>query len=730
MRKWLYGVAGIALLTAAACTPPADAPAEPENGAAEDVAGNGEADAAVHQDNPFFEASWDTPFGAPPFDRIREEHFVPAYERGMERHAAEIAAIADNPEPPTFENTIIAMELAGTDLDRVSRVFSTLNGSASNDAIRAIQREMSPRLARHNSAINLNEALFARIDDLYQRRDELGLDAEQARVLQVTHERFVRSGAQLEGEDRERYAEITARLSELYTQFGQNMLADEDAWRLVLTEDDLDGLGQGQIAAARQAARDRGVEDGYVITLSRSSVEPFLTFSSRRDLREQAWRAWILRGDNDDANDNKAVINQILELRLERSRMLGFPTYAHFRTAGTMAETPDAAMQLMEEVWWPARATALREADDIRARMAAQGADHELEPWDWRYYTEQVRTERYDISDDEVRPYLSLDNMIEAQFWVAGELFGLTFHERDDVPVYNPDVRVWEVRDRAGEHVGVFYGDYYARQGKRGGAWMTAFRVQNGLTGDAPLITNDANYNKPPEGEPALLTFTDANTLFHEFGHALHGLLSNTTHPSIAGTAVDRDYVEFPSQVLEHWLLTPEVLSRFARHYETGEPMPDALRERIIAARTFNEGFATVEYLASAFVDMAYHLHEDNPGTIDVRAFENEVLERWQMPDEIVMRWRSPHFGHSFSGEGYAAGYYSYLWASVLENDAVEAFHEAGGLYDLEVAESLRLNILSSGNSRTAMENYVAFRGREPRVEALLRNRGFLDDSE
>ena len=727
----LMSAAATALLIAA-CSPAeeaqSDAPAGETAEAVEttsadspssDAPASAEADASG---NPLL-AAWDTPYAAPPFDRFEEADFLPAFEAALAAHSEEIEAIATNTDAPTFDNTMLALETSGDALGRVSRVFFNLASSASNDEIRAIQREMSPRLAAHTASITLNPDLFARVDALYQSRDSLDLSPQQARLLETTHEDFIRAGAQLDGADRERFAEIRSQLAGLYTRFGQNEQADREAWTLQLSEEDLQGLPSYLISAAAGAADDRGME-GHVITLARSSVEPFLRTSPDRELREQAWRAWTQRGDNDNENDNKETIREILALRLEMANLLGFETFAHYRTAGTMAGTPDAAVSLMEEVWWPARQRALEEAEDIEARIAASGADHELQPWDWRYYTEQVRAERYDLDESEVKAYLQLDNMIEAMFYVAGELFDVSFTEREDIPTYHPDVRVWEMRDAQGEVKGLFYGDFFARPGKRGGAWMSSFRPQNGVTGEIPLIINNCNYNKPAEGEPALLSFTDATTLFHEFGHGLHGLLSDTEYPSLAGTSVDRDFVEFPAQIYEHWLSEPEVLQRFAIHHETGEPMPEALLERVLNAQKFNQGFATVEFLNSGFVDMAYHLNTA-PSEIEIDPFEEEVLSSRENLEDIPMRHRSTHFLHTFAGEGYSAGYYSYLWAGVLDNDGFAAFEEAGNIFDPDLAQKLKDEVFSAGDTQPAMDAYVGFRGREPSVEPLLRNRGF-----
>ncbi|XBQ16475.1 MAG: M3 family metallopeptidase [Oceanicaulis sp.] len=716
IERLMLSTAAAALLLAA-CAPEAATP-NTETGSEAAKSQTGEAA------NPLL-AEWETPFDAPPFDAISADDFLPAFEAAIAAHSAEIEAIATNPEPPTFENTLLAMETAGGDLGRVSRVFFNLTSSASNDQIRAIQREMSPRLAAHSASITLNEDLFARIDALHQQIDTLGLTDQQRRLLVVTHEDFVRAGAQLEGEDRERFAEIRADLAGLYTQFSQNEQADRESYTLALDAEALDGLPGYVVSAAAGAAADRDM-DGHVITLARSSVEPFLQTAPDRDLREQAWRAWTNRGDNENEFNNHETIRQILALRLEMANLLGYETFAHYRTGGTMAGTPDAAIALMEQVWWPARDRALEEQADIEARIEAAGLDHEVMPWDWRYYTEQVRAERYDLDPSEVKAYLQLDKMIEAQFYVAERLFGVTFTERFDIPVYHPDVRVWEMKNAAGETAGLFYGDYFARPGKRGGAWMSSFRPQNGITGEIPIIVNNCNYNKPAEGEPALLSFTDATTLFHEFGHALHGLLSDTEYPSLAGTSVDRDFVEFPAQIYEHWLSQPEVLERFALHHETGEPMPRELLERVLEAQTFNQGFATVEFLNSGFVDMAYHLSTE-PETLDIAAFEREVLDSRDNVQAIPMRHRSTHFLHTFAGEGYSAGYYSYLWAGVLDNDGFAAFEESGDIFDPELARKLYESVFSAGDSEPAMDAYIGFRGREPNVEPLLRNRGFIE---
>jgi peptidyl-dipeptidase Dcp len=674
--------------------------------------------------NPLF-ADWTAPYGAPPFDQLRPEHFEPAFAHAMALHRAEIDAIADNPAPASFENTIVAMERAGRDLSRIGTAFGTLTGSATNDALRAVQRDMSPRLAAHSSAISLNADLFTRVDTLFRSMDALGLTDEQARVLERTHTGFVRAGAELQGADRVRLAEITEELATLYTEFRQNVLADTEDFTLVLdTPADKAGLPAAALSAAAQAGTDRGMDGQSVITLARSSFEPFMTFSTNRDLRERVWRAWTNRGV---ASGNADVIKRILSLRLERANLLGFDNFAAYRTSNTMAGTPEAAHELLSQVWEGATAKFDQEEAEIRAIMAAEGATHDLEPWDWWHYAEKARAKTYNLDEDAVKAFLSLDNVLNAQFAVAERLFGVTFEERTDIPTYHPDVRVWEMTDADGTKAGLFYGDYFARPGKRGGAWKSALRRQNNLDGTThPLIMNNTNYNKPAPGQPALISLREAEVIFHEFGHGLHGLLSNVTYPSISGTGVDFDFVEFPAQILEHWMREPAVIQEFALHYETGESMPTELLDAVRRAGNAKSGFDNVEFIASAFVDLAYHRIEsqDVIDAMDVDSFEDGVLAQAGMPHAVEMRHRSPHFGHSFGGELYAGGYYTYMWAGVLDNDGYAAFEEAGNPFDPALAKSLYENVFSAGNSRPAMDAYVAFRGREPIVEPLLENRG------
>ena len=606
--------------------------------------------------NPFFE-HWNTPFKTPPFGQIRPEHFRPAYERAFADHALEISRIAADPSTPSFENTIIALEKSGHMLSRIDLVFGNLAASDTNEELQSIERDLAPLHARHWNAIFLDAELFRRVEDLFMRRESLNLDAESLRVLERYRLDFVRAGAKLESGERERYAQIGERLAELGTAFGQNVLADEQDFVLPLQEGDLDGLPDFARNVAAGIAKQRKLEAPYAVTTSRSSAEPFLQFSNRRDLREKVFKALTARGDNANEHDNKALIAEIVKLRAERAKLLGYATFADYRLADTMARTPDTARLLLDQVWTAARSRALEERDALQAVVAEEGNNFALAAWDWRYYAEKLRKERYDFDEAEIIPYFQLDRMIEAAFDTARRLFGLDFQERKDIPVYHPDVRVWDVT-RGGEHIGLFFGDYFARPSKRGGAWMSSFRDQENIEGKiTPIIINTCNF---PKTNPALLNFDEAKTLFHEFGHALHGLLSNVRFPRLAGTNVARDFVELPSQIFEHWLEEPAVLEKFAVHVETGKPMPKALLEKLNAARNFNQGFATVEFLGSAFVDLDFHAFE-NPGDVDVGAFEKKSMEHIGMPGEIAMRHRPTHFLHIFDGDGYSAGYYSYM---------------------------------------------------------------------
>ena len=669
--------------------------------------------------NPLLE-DWAGPFGAPPLDRVKPEHFPPAYDKALAEHDAEIAAIAA--APASFEGTIMGLERSGRLLARVDAVFSGLAAAHTNEALQAIELEMAPRLAAHWSAIHLNAALFARIDALYRRRDSLGLDAEGLRVLERYHLDFVREGAALTGPARERLDEIGRRLAVLGTGFAQNVLADEQDFVQPLREAEVAGLPAFAREAAAATAKERGLDAPYAVTLSRSSVEPFLQFADDRALREKLFRAWVARGAGGGAHDNRALIAETLRLRTEKAHLLGYRSYADYRLADSMAGTPAKARALMEQVWAPARRRALDERDALQALVAEEGGNFRLAPWDWRYYAEKRRAQLYDFDEAALKPYFTLDNMIAAAFFTAEKLFGLSFAERHDIPVYHPDVRVWAVR-RADETIGLFYGDYFARAEKQGGAWMSSFRDQEMLDGRVlPLVINNCNFVK---AEPALLSFDEANTLFHEFGHALHGLLSHVRYPRLSGTHVAQDFVELPSQLYEHWLEEPQVLERFARHHATGNALPRPLMEKMLKARSFNQGFETVEFLASAFIDMDFH-SESDVKTVDPDAAQAATLAAIGMPEEIAPRHAAPHFSHIFAGDGYSAGYYAYLWAEVLDADGFGAFKPDP--FDPLAARRLYDNIYSAGGARDFADAYRAFRGRDPDVRALLEGRGLYTD--
>ncbi len=670
-------------------------------------------------------AAWNTPSEVPPFSEIAPEAFRDAFAQAFATHLREIEAITADPRQPSFDNTIAALERSGRALTRVSSLFHALTGAHSNDTLLAIEREISPQLAAHWNKIRLDDALFARIDALWRGREKFALSPEQSRVLERYHTSFRRAGAGLDAAAKARLAQIAERLAALGTSFSQNVLKDEQSYVLELeTDDDLAGLPEFLRHAAQAEAAARGLSGKHAITLSRSSVEPFLQSSRRRDLRERAFRAWIARGDTGGETDNKTLIAEMVALRAERARLLGYDTFADYRLDDAMAKTPAAVRELLQKVWRPARERALKDRDALQELIRAEGGNFELAPWDWRYYAEKLRKLRCDLDDAELKPYLALDNVIAAAFATAHRLFGLSFQERKGIPVWHPDVRTFDVTDAGGRQMGIFFGDYFARPSKRSGAWMTTLRRQEKLDGDQrPLVINVMNFAKASPGEPALLSLDDARTLFHEFGHALHALLSDVTYPMISGTAVLTDFVELPSQLYEHWLEQPEILREFARHYRTGAPMPEAMIGKLTAARTFNQSFATVEYVASALVDLDLHLLE-RADHLDVNAFERESLARIRMPEEIVMRHRLPHFAHIFSGGWYASAYYSYMWSEVLDADAFQAFREAGDVFDKATAQKLRTHIYAAGGTRDPADAYTAFRGRLPTPDALLRKRG------
>jgi peptidyl-dipeptidase Dcp len=670
-------------------------------------------------------APWTAPFGLPPFHEIRSEHFRPAFEAALDKHRAEIDAIARNPAAPDFANTIEALERAGSLLTDVGSVFWSLTATDANPEMQEIEREMAAALSRHASEISMNPDLFRRVEALHAQRDSLDLSPEQKRVLELTHKNFIRAGAKLNDAGKAQMKNILERLAALSTRFSQNVLADESSWILLLEESDLDGLSADFRAAAARVAAERGAPGKYAVTLARSSAEIFLQTSTRRDLREIVFRAWASRGENGGETDNGALIRKILELREQRATLLGFETFADYKLDDTMAKTPAAVRDLLDRVWAPALKRAAEERAQIQALIDSEGANFAVAAHDWRYYAERVRKNLYDLDQASLRPYFQLDRIMAAAFSVAQRLFGLRFVERKGLNLYHPDVRAFEVLDADGEHVALFLADHFARPSKRSGAWMSDFRAQRRLDGEVrPIIVNVMNFTKGAEGAPTLLSLDDARTLFHEFGHGLHGMLSDVTYPLVAGTNVARDFVELPSQLYEHWLLEPAVLKEFALHAETGEPMPDDLLDRIVASRHFNQGFATVEFCASAIVDLDIHA-QGATAEFDASAFERESLARLSMPKEIVMRHRLPHFSHIFSGDGYSAGYYSYLWAEVLDADAFEAFKETGDPFAPDVAGRLKAFIYAAGGKRDAADAYVAFRGRMPTVEPLLRQRGF-----
>jgi len=670
-------------------------------------------------------ADWTGPHGGvPPFDKFKVDLFVPALEQGMSDNLKEIDAIANSSEAPTFDNTIAALERAGRPLGRALSIFGIYSGTLSTPEFQAVEREMSPKLAAFQDKINQNEKLFHRVEAVYNTRQTSGLTPEQQRLVWVDYTGFVRSGAKLDAPAKKRVAEINERLAELYTSFTQKILAEEAGYVTFLEkEDDLAGLPPSLVSAAAAEAEAHGKKGQWAITNTRSSMEPFLTYSSRRDLREKVWRNYYSRGGHGDANDTTKDITEILKLRYERARLLGYATHAHWRLENSMAKNPDNAMALMEAVWKPAVARVHEEVADMQAIADQEKANLTIEPWDYRYYAEKVRKQKYDLDESQVKPYLQLEKMREAVFYVAGQLFGFQFTPINDVPVLLPDIRVWEVTDAAGKHVGLWYLDPYARTGKRSGAWMNEYRPQERFQMDIPVIvSNNTNFVKGKPNEPILITWDDARTLFHEFGHALHGLNSSVNYPTLAGTSVARDYVEFPSQLLEHWLSTPEVLNKYAVNVK-GEPIPADLVAKIQKASKFNQGFITVEYLAGALVDMKMHLAGDT--VTDPLKFERDTLKELGMPKEIVMRHRTTQFSHIFSGDGYSAGYYSYLWADTLSADAWEAFTEAGGPYDKAVAKKLHDYVFSLGNTVDPADAYKQFRGRDAGIAALMRDRGF-----
>ena len=668
--------------------------------------------------NPLLQ-TWTTPFQIAPFAEISDDDFAPALGEALTTHLAEIDAIAENADAPTFENTIEAMEGAGETLGNVLSVFYSIAGADSTPKRQELQRDFSPKLSAHSSAINSNTALFARVETLWNARDTLDLNDEQARVLMLTHRGFVRAGAALTGDDEAKMKEVKSRLAVLGTQFVQNLLKDEADWFMPLSSDALAELPDFVQDAAQAAGNDKNA-DGAVVTLSRSLIVPFLQFSPRRELRKKAYNAWAARGANVGETDNRGIAGETLKLREERAKLLGYPDFAHYKLETEMAGTPDAVRDLLMQVWEPAKAQANKDAKTLEAMLHADGFEGPLESWDWRYYSEARRKVEHDLDEAILKPYLQLERMIEASFSCATRLFGLDFKELD-LPLYHDDCRVWEVT-KDGVHIALFIGDYFARGSKRSGAWCSAMRAQaRKPKAQTPIVINVCNFAKPSEGKPALLSYDDARTLFHEFGHALHQMLSDVDYESVSGTSVARDFVELPSQLYEHWLEVPEVLSEFATHAETGEPMPQDLLDKVLGAATYDMGFSTVEYVASALVDLAFH---EGDAPVDPMQKQAEVLNSIGMPHAIGMRHATPQFAHVFAGDGYSSGYYSYMWSEVMDADAFEAFEEIGNPFDADTAKRLAETVLSSGGSKDAKELYLAFRGRMPGVEALLKGRG------
>ncbi|MDI6846142.1 MAG: M3 family metallopeptidase [Candidatus Saccharicenans sp.] len=681
---------------------------------------------AKMSENPFF-SEWTTPFGAPPFDRIRVEHFKPAILEGIKRHKEEIKAIAENPEPPTFENTLEALDRSGMFLDRVEKVMENLLSAHTSDELQAVAQELAPLLSAHYDEIYLNPQLFDRIQKVYGQRDRLNLNPEQRQLLERFYKDFVRAGARLDEAKKARLKEINQELAVLELKFAENVLKETNVFTLVIDNPtDLEGLPANVVAAAAEAAKERGLAGKWVFTLHKPSLIPFLQYSPHRELREKIFKAYINRGSNGNEHDNRVLIARTIALRVEKASLLGYKTWADYVLEEKMARTPENVYKFLDRVWKPALKRAREEAAELQKLIYAEGGNFKLEPWDWWYYAEKLRKQKYALDEEMLRPYFKLENVLDGVFLLASKLFGLQFEERMDVPVYHPDVHVFEVKEADGRHIGLLYTDYFPRASKGAGAWMNSLRDAYKVNGQriAPLIINCGNFTKSTPEQPSLLSWEEVTTLFHEFGHALHGLLSECAYLRLTGTNVPADFVELPSQIMENWVAEPEFLKLFAKHYQTGEPIPDELVAKIKNAQHFNQGFATTEYLAASYLDMDWHMLTDPVKVEEVMAFENRSLARIGLIPEIVVRYRSPYFSHIFAG-GYSAGYYSYIWAEVLDADAFEAFKEKG-LFDPETARSYRENILAKGGSEDPMTLYIRFRGREPKVEPMLKRRGLL----
>jgi peptidyl-dipeptidase Dcp len=673
--------------------------------------------------NPFFEA-YNTPFEVPPFDKIQNGHFAPGLREGMRLHQEEIDAIVNNSEVPTFANTIEAMENSGKLLARVSIVFGNLNSANTSDELQAIAREMAPDLSKHSDNISLNEQLFEKVKHVWDNKEDFGLNAEQHKLLEKTYKSFVRSGANLDEKDKETLREINSKLSVLSLQFGQNVLAETNAYQLFIdNEADLSGLPQELREVAFQDAKTAGEEGKYLFTLQNPSVMPFLQYADNRELRRQIWEAYKNRGDQGNDKDNNEILIEMANLRRQKANLLGYASHADYVLEESMAKNPQNVQQLLDQLWSPALAKAKQERDEMQALIATEGKDFELEPWDWRYYEEKLKVQKFDLDEQEVKPYFALDKVQEGVFMVVNKLWGLTFSEITNIPTYHPEAKAYEVKEADGSHVGVLYMDFHPRASKRGGAWMTSYRPQKTVNGErkAPVISIVCNFSKPTGNAPALLTFDEVTTFFHEFGHALHGLLSNVQYRSLAGTSVPRDFVELPSQIMENWATEPEVIKLYAFHYQTGEVIPDALIEKLQKSGTFGQGFGTTEYLAASFLDMDYHSRR-SPIEVSAAEFEKASMENIGLIGEIIPRYRSTYFQHIFSG-GYSSGYYSYIWSGVLDTDAFQAFKETE-LFNQEKALKFRREILERGGTDDPMNMYVNFRGAEPKIDALLKKRG------
>ena len=680
-------------------------------------------------ENPFYK-NYKTQFEIPPFSEIEEKHFMPAYFKGMEEHNNEIEQIIQNTEKPSFENVIIAMERSGELLDKVNAVFFNLSGSATNKKLQEIEKEISPKLSQHYDSISLNPYIFKKVSLLWEDVDNLNLSEEERKILEETYKRFIRSGALLEGLDKDRYADINQEISKLSVQFSQNLLAETNNFEIILSRDDLKGLPEDIVNLAKEEAdnkfkktSDKKYANKYIFTSHRSSMYPFLTYSERRDLREKLYTGYIMRGDNDNEYDNKNITSKIASLRVEKANILGFETHAHYVLDNTMAKTPEAVYELLNQLWEPALSRAKNELQELQKFVNEEGQNFKIASWDWWYYSEKVRKDKYNIDEEELKNFFTLDNTIDGIFKTANKLFGLTFEEKFDIELYHPDARVWQVKDKNGSHLGLYIGDYYTRSSKRGGAWMSTFKDQSNFDGrERPIVINVCNFPPPSKDKPSLLSFEHVTTLFHEFGHGLHGLLTNTHYRSLSGTSVSRDFVEFPSQVLEHWASEPELLKSYAKHYKTGEVISDELIDKMKNASKFNQGFANTEYLAATYLDMDWHslVSTDIQDTND---FERKSLEKIGLIDEIVSRYRTTYFQHIFTSS-YSAGYYSYIWAAVLDSDAFAAFKESGDIYNQDLANKYREYILEKGGTENPMELYQKFRGSNPNIGPLLEDRG------